>query len=71
MIVPCVYVKLITEKCHFITITCRDSSKYNHAILARDIENYNWKSVYTEANVNITLNYMEQGLTAIINRYAP
>ena len=55
----------------FRTITCRDYSKYNHTVLARDIENYDWNPVYTETNVNIALNYMEQGLTSIIDRHAP
>ena len=55
----------------FRTITCRDYSKYNHAVLARDIENYNWNPVYTETNVNIALDYREQGLTTVIDRHAP
>ena len=55
----------------FRTITCRDYSKYNHTVLARDIENYDWNPVYTETNVNIALNYMEQGLSSIIDRHAP
>ena len=55
----------------FRTITCRDYSKYNHTVLARDIENYDWNPVYTETNVNIALDYMEQGLTTIIDRHAP
>ena len=54
----------------FRTITCRDYSKYNHTVLALDIENYNWNPVYTETNVNIALDYMEQGLTTIIDRHA-
>ena len=54
----------------FRTITCRDS-KYKHTVLARDIENYDWNPVYVEINVNIALDYMEQGLTTIINRHAP
>ena len=46
---------------------------YNHAALARDIENYDWNPVSTKANVNIALDYMEQGqgLTTIIDRHAP
>ena len=49
----------------FRTTTCRDYSKYNHTVLARDNENYDWNPVYTEANVNTALNYMEQELTFI------
>ena len=52
-------------------ITCRDYSKYNHAALARDNENYDWNLVYTETNVNTALDYMEQGLTTIIDRHTP
>ena len=55
----------------FRTIICRYYSKYNHTVLARDIENYDWNPVYTERNVNIALDYMELGLTTIIDRYAP
>ena len=63
--------KINHRKMPFRTITCRDYSKYNHTVLARDIENYDWNPVYTETNVNIALDYMEQGLTTIIDRYAP
>ena len=69
MIVMCVR-KINHQKMQFRTITCRDYSKYNHTALARDIENYNWNPVYTETNVNIALDYMEQGLTTIIDRHA-
>ena len=55
----------------FRTITCRDYSKYNHTVLARDNENYDWNPVYKQTNVNIALDYMEQGLTTIIDRHAP
>ena len=65
------YVKLITKKMPFRTTTCRDYSKYNHTVLARDNENYDWNPVYTETNVNTALSYMEQGLTSIIDRHAP
>ena len=54
----------------FRTITCRDHSKYNHTILARNIENYDWNPVYTETNVNIAINCMELGLTSITDRHA-
>ena len=40
----------------FRTITCRDYSKYNHTVLAGDIENYDWNPFYTETNSNIALN---------------
>ena len=63
--------KINHRKMPFRTITCRDYSKYNHTVLARDIENYDWNPVYTETNVNIALNYMEQGLSSIIDRHAP
>ena len=62
--------KINHRKMPFRTITCRDYSKYNHTVLALDIENYNWNPVYTETNVNIALDYMEQGLTTIIDRHA-
>ena len=68
--VMCVH-KVNHRKMPFRTITCRDYSKYNHTVLARDIENYDWNPVYTETNVNIALDYMEQGLTIIIERHAP
>ena len=55
----------------FRTITCRDYSIYNHTVLARDIENHDQNPVYTETNVNITLDYMEQGLTTIIDAHVP
>ena len=58
------------RKMLFRAITCRDYSKYNHTVLACDIENYDWNPAYTETNVNIALDYMEQGLTTIIDRYA-
>ena len=67
--VMCVH-KINHRKMLFRTITCRDS-KYKHTVLARDIENYDWNPVYVEINVNIALDYMEQGLTTIINRHAP
>ena len=70
MIVMCIR-KINHQKMQFRTITCRDYSKYNHTVLARDIENYNWNPVYTETNVNIALDYMLQGLTSIIDRHAP
>ena len=63
--------KINHRKMPFRTITCRDYSKYNHTVLALDIENYNWNPVYTETNVNIALDYMEQGLTSVIDRHAP
>ena len=62
--------KISHRKMPFRTITCRDYSKYNHTVLARDIENYDWNPVYTETNVNIAHDYMEQGLTTIIYRHA-
>ena len=62
--------KINHRKMPFRTITCSDYSKYNHTVLARDIENYDWNPVYTETNVNISLDYMEQGLTTIIDRHA-
>ena len=34
------------------------NSKYNHTVIARDIENYEWNLVYTETNINIALEYM-------------
>ena len=55
----------------FRTITCRDYSKYNHTVAARDIKNYDWNPVYIETDVNIGLDYMEQGLNSIIDRHAP
>ena len=58
-------------KMPFRTITCRDYSKYNDTVLAHHIENYNWNPVYTETNVNTELNYIEQGLTSIVNRHTP
>ena len=63
--------KINHRKMPFRIITCGHYSKYNHTVLARDIENYDWNSVYTEANVNIALDYTEQGLTSIIDRHAP
>ena len=63
--------KINHRKMPFRTITCRDYSKYNHTALARDIENYDWNPVSTKTNVNIALDYMEQGLTTIIDRHAP
>ena len=62
--------KINHRKMSFRIITCRDYSKYNHTVLARDIENYDWDPVYTETNVNIAVDYMEQGLTSIIDRHA-
>ena len=61
--------KMNHRKMPFRTITCRDYSKYNHTVPARDIENYDWNSVYTETNVNMVLDYMEQGLISIIDRH--
>ena len=55
----------------FRIITCRDYSKYNHTVLACDIESYDCNPVYTETNVNTAPNYMERGLTSIIDRHAP
>ena len=63
--------KINHRKMPFRTITCRDYSKYNHTVLARDIENYDWNSVYAETNVNIAQDYMEQELATIIDRHAP
>ena len=63
--------KINHEKMPFRIITCRDYSKYNHTVLAGDIENYDWNPVYAETIVNIALNYMEQGLTSITDRYTP
>ena len=63
--------KINLWKMSFRIITCRDYSKYNHTVLACNIENYDWNPVYTETNVNIALDYMEQGLTSIIDRHAP
>ena len=63
--------KINHRKMPFRTSTCRDYSTYNHTVLARDVENYDWNPVYTETIVNIALDYMEQGLTTIIDRYAP
>ena len=63
--------KINHRKMPFRTITCRDYSIYNHTVLARDIENHDQNPVYTETNVNITLDYMEQGLTTIINAHVP
>ena len=39
--------KINHRKMSFRIITCRDYSKYNHTVLARDIENYDWDPVYT------------------------
>ena len=63
--------KMNHQKMLFRAITCRDYSKYNHTVLACDIENYDWNPAYTETNVNIALDYMEQGLTTIIGRQPP
>ena len=63
--------KINHRKMPLRTITCTDYSKYNHTVLARDIENYDWNPAYTETNVNIALDYMEQGFTTIIDRQAP
>ena len=63
--------KINHRKMPFRTITCRDYSTYNHTVLARDVENYDWNPVYTETIVNIALDCMEQGLTTIIDRYVP
>ena len=63
--------KINHRKMPFRTITCRDYSKYNHTVLARDNENYDWNTVYTETNVNIALHDMEHGFTTIIDRHAP
>ena len=63
--------KINHRKMLFRTITCRDYSKYNHTVLARDNENYDWNTVYTETNVNIALHDMEHGFTTIIDRHAP
>ena len=63
--------KINHQKMLFRTITCRDYFKCNHRLLARDIENYDWKPVYTEPNVNTALSYREQGLNTIIERHAP
>ena len=63
--------KINYQKMSFRTITLRDYFKYNHTVLGRDIENYDWNPVYTETNVNTALSYMEQGLTSIIDRHAP
>ena len=51
------------------TITYRDYSKYNHTRLVRDIGMYDWNPVSAETVVNIALDYMEQGLTTIIERH--
>ena len=71
--VMCVIVlhKIDHQKMPFRTITGRDYSKYSDKVLAHNIENYDWNPVYTETNVNIALDYMEQGLTTIIIRHAP
>ena len=63
--------KINHQKMPFRTITCRDYSKYNHTVLARDIENCDWNPVYTGTNFNLALDYMEQGLTSVIDRHAP
>ena len=63
--------KINHRKMPFRTITCRDYSTYNHTVLARDIENYDWNPVYIETNVSIALDYMEQGLTSIIDSHGP
>ena len=63
--------KINHRKMPYRTITCRDYSKYNHVALAHNIENYDWNLVYTETNFNIALEYMEQGLTTIIDRHTP
>ena len=63
--------KINHRKMPFRTITCRDYSTYNHTVLARDIENYDWNTVYIETNVSIALDYMEQGLTSIIDSHGP
>ena len=55
--------KINHRKMPFRIITCRDYSKYNHTVLACDIENYDCNPVYTETNINTAPNYMEQGLT--------
>ena len=71
MIVLCVYVKLITEECRSEQLLVEIILNFNHTVLARDIENYDWNPVYAETNVNIALDYMEQGLTTIIDRHTP
>ena len=58
--------KINHRKMPFRAIICRDYSKYNHSVLARDIENYVWNPFYTETKVNIPFHYMEQGLTTIM-----
>ena len=63
--------KINNEKMSFRTITCTDYSKYNHTVLARDIENYYGKPVYTETKVNIALDYVKQGSTTLIEKHAP
>ena len=67
--VMCVH-KINYQNIPFRTITYRDYSKDNHKVLAWDIKNYDWNPIYTEINVNTVLDYMEQGLTTIINRHA-
>ena len=51
------------------TIPYRDYSKYNHTRLVRNIGMYDWNPVCAETVVNIALDYMEQGLTTIIERH--
>ena len=66
------YVRKINhQKIPFRSITCRNYFKYSHTVLARDIDKYDWNPVQAETNVNIALDYVEQGLTTRINRHAP
>ena len=63
--------KINHQKIPFRSITCRNYFKYNDTVLARDIEKYDWNPLQAETNVNIALDYVEQGLTTVINRHVP
>ena len=56
--------KINQRKMPFRTITVLADT-----VLARDSENYVWNPVSTETNVNIALDYMEEGLTSITDRH--
>ena len=62
--------KLNHSKEQFRTTECRNYSKYDYKKLARDVENYDWSSIYAITNVNIACGFMKQALSSIIDQYA-
>ena len=62
--------KLNHSKEQFRKIECSDYSKYDYKELARDVENYDWSSIYAITNINTACDFMKQALSSIIDRHA-